>query len=114
MSLRSYINHHLRQSTLYCWVASIAGIVAVFTAGRRDVFTVALVVCVMLYAVAYYYTFSTRCPRCGARYFLRSVVSAFTFGCRRGSSPVHHAVFHSRRNEMSPPRPNPKGVNGKF
>src|SRR5438093_145602 len=67
MSLRSYINHHLRQATLYCWVASIAGIVAVFTAGRRDVFTVALVVCVMLYAVAYYYTFSTRCPRCGTR-----------------------------------------------
>ena len=64
MTIREYLNDHLRRATLFCWAGTAAGIVAVFSAGHRYALTIALVVGAVLYALAYYYTFSARCGRC--------------------------------------------------
>jgi hypothetical protein len=107
MSIRDYLNQNLRRATLYCWAASIAGIVVVLTQSRdQHVFRVALVVCVILFVFAYYHMFIPRCPRCRTR--LLYALASFGIHLRLPrwyrSCPSCGLSFDTQRD--STPRPN--------
>jgi len=69
MTIRDYLNQHMRRSTISCWFAIPPAIVAVF-ASARAVEYAALVVTGIFAASNLYHNFSARCPRCRTRLLL--------------------------------------------
>jgi hypothetical protein len=73
MTIRDYLNQHMRRSTISCWVGIPPALVAVFASGHAFLQRGALLGVGVCAISNLYQTFSARCPRCRTR--LLSVVA---------------------------------------
>jgi len=80
VTVRDYLNDHIRRATIFCWIAVPISLVSLFFAAHRSIRLFALLAVGILFAVAYYQMFSARCPRCKTRLLL----ALGTFGVRLG------------------------------
>jgi hypothetical protein len=64
MTLRDYLNRNIRRSTIWCWMMLPFGIVVVVTQAHGYIGATALIITIAFDAIALYYLFSARCPRC--------------------------------------------------
>ncbi len=64
MTIRDYLNQHIWRATICCWIAIPFSLVSVFGSAHRNIRLLALLTLGILFAIAYYQTFSARCLRC--------------------------------------------------
>jgi hypothetical protein len=64
VTIRDYLNQHMRRSTISCWLAIPPALVALFATAHPAIRSVALVVAGVCFASNLYHNFSARCPRC--------------------------------------------------
>jgi hypothetical protein len=64
VTLREYLNYKIRHSTISCWMMLPFGMLVVVTQAHGYMGATALVITTAFYAIALYYLFSARCPRC--------------------------------------------------
>jgi hypothetical protein len=78
VTIREYLNQHIRRATILCWIAMPVALASPFIwpHGRLRVF--ALVIVAIALAIGYRLMFSARCPRCRTRLLL----ALGTFGVR--------------------------------
>jgi hypothetical protein len=70
MTIRDYLNQHMRRSTISCWIAVPFAVLAVVAAAHSAIQHVALVITAICFASNIYYNFAARCPRCRTRLLL--------------------------------------------
>ena len=64
MIIHDYLNRHIRRSTIWCWITLPFAAVVVVTQAHGYIGFSALLIVVGVDAIALYYLFSARCPRC--------------------------------------------------
>jgi len=64
MTVRDYLNRNIRRSTIWSWTMLPFAAVVVVTQAHGYIGLAALVIVIGFDAVALYYLFSARCPRC--------------------------------------------------
>jgi len=78
VTIRDYLNQHIRRATILCWIAVPVALVSLFVSLHGSVRVFTLVIIAIVFAIGYYQMFSARCPHCKTRVLL----ALGTFGVR--------------------------------
>jgi uncharacterized membrane protein YfcA len=70
VTIRDYLNQHIRRATILCWIAAPVALVSLFLSLHGNVRVFTLVIIALLLAMGFYQMFSARCPRCKTRLLL--------------------------------------------
>jgi hypothetical protein len=77
MTLRDYLNQHMRRSTISCWLGIPFAVIAVAAAAHPMIQRVALVITAICFASNIYHNFVASCPRCRTRLLLCVAINGF-------------------------------------
>jgi len=70
VTIRDYLNQHMRRSTISCWLMIPPAAVALFATSHPILRNTALLVAGICAASNIYHNFAARCPRCRTRLLL--------------------------------------------
>jgi len=101
VTIRDYLNQHIRLATMCSWIAVPVALATLLISAHAHIRVLGLLALIILCAISYYMMFSARCPRCKTRLLL----ALGGFGIRLaipswfGSCPSCGLSFDSVRDE---------------